>query len=78
MRSGGIGVTGPIGIDPTPEDIGVFDTTTEENALFVSAAKIPMHMVSGDHMEFARELNIFAKFGIRKGELRPCHVNEVA
>jgi hypothetical protein len=75
MRSAGIGVTGPIGIDPTPEEIGVFDTTTEENALSIGAAKIPKHVVN---MEFARELNIFVEFGIRKSEIRSCHVNEVA
>ena len=78
MRSAGIGVTGPIGTDSTPEEIGVFDTTTEENALFIRAAKIPKHVVSGGHMEFARALDIFAEFGIRKSEIRPCHVHEVA
>jgi hypothetical protein len=44
MRSKGIGVTGPISIDPTPEEIGVFDTTTEENTLFIRAAKIPRYL----------------------------------
>jgi hypothetical protein len=75
MRSAGIGVTGPIGICSTPEEIDVFDTTTEENA---SAAKIPKHVVSGGHMKFDRELDIFAEFGIYKSEISPCHVNEVA
>jgi hypothetical protein len=78
MRSAGISVTGPIGIDPTPEEIGLFDTTAEKNALFIRAAKIPKHVVSGGHMEFARALDIFAEFGIRKSDIRPCHVNEVA
>ncbi len=78
MRSAGISVTGPIGIDPTPEEIGVFDTKTEENALFIRAAKILKHVISGGHMKFSRELNIFAEFGTRKSEIRPCHVHEVA
>jgi hypothetical protein len=48
----------------------VFDTTTEENDLFIRAVKIPKHVVSGGHMEFDRELNIFAEFGIHKSEIR--------
>ena len=73
MRSAGIGVTGPIGIYSTPEEIDVFDTTTEENVLFMCTVKIPTHVVSGGHMEFDRELNIldiFAEFGIHKSEIR--------
>ena len=62
MRSVGIGVPGPIGIHPTPEEIGVFHTTTKENALVIRAAKIPKHVFSGGHMEFSGELNIFAEF----------------
>ena len=70
MRSAGIGVTGPIGIYSTPEEIDVFDTTTEENTLFIRTVRIPTHVVSGGHMEFDRELNIFAEFGIHKSEIR--------
>jgi hypothetical protein len=50
MGSAGIGITSPICIDPTPEEIGVFNTTTEENTLFIRAAKISKHMFSGCHM----------------------------
>ena len=78
MRSAGIGVTGPISIDPTPEEIGVYATTVEENALVIRAAKIPKNLVSGGHMEFARKLDIFAEFRIRKSEIRSRHINEVA
>ena len=52
----------------------MFDTTAEKNALFIRAAKIPKNEVSGNHMEFARELDIFAQCGIRKSEIRPFHV----
>jgi hypothetical protein len=52
MRSAGIGVTDPISIDPTPEEIGVCATTAEENALVMRVAKIPKNVVSGGHMEF--------------------------
>jgi hypothetical protein len=45
MRSVGIGVTGPISIDPTPEEIDVCTTTAEENALFIRTAKIPKNVV---------------------------------
>ena len=78
MRSAGIGVTGPISIDPTPEDIGVCATKAEKNTLVIRAAKIPKNVVSGGHMEFARELDIFAEFRIRKSEIRSRHINEVA
>ena len=61
MRSTGIGIASPIGIDPTLEEIGVFNTTTEENALFIRAAKISKHMFSGCHVQFARKLDIFAE-----------------
>jgi hypothetical protein len=40
MRSAGIGIASPIGIDSTPEEIDVFNTTTEENTLFIRAVKI--------------------------------------
>ncbi len=60
MRSAGIGVTVPIIIDPTPEEIVVCATTVEENTLVIRASKIPKNVVSDGHMEFDRELDIFA------------------
>ena len=77
MRSTGISVTGTISIDPTPEEIDVCTTTVEENAPFIRAVKIPKNLVSGGHMEFVRELDIFAVFRIRNSEIRSCHINEV-
>ena len=57
----------------------MLDTTAEENALFIRAAKIPKNVVSGGHyVEFARELDIVVEFGIRKSDVRRCHVDEVA
>jgi hypothetical protein len=61
MRSAGIGIASPIGIDPTPEEIGVCNTATEENTLFIRAAKISTHMIGGCHVQFARKLDIFAE-----------------
>jgi hypothetical protein len=62
MRSEGISVPDPIGIHPTPEEIGVFHTTTKQNALLIRATKIPEHVFNGGHIEFSGELNIFVEF----------------
>ena len=56
MRSVGISVPGPIGIHPTPEEIGVFHTTTKENVLFIRVSKIPEDVFSGGRMEFSGKI----------------------
>ena len=45
-------------IVPTPEEIGLFDTTSEKYALFLRSVKIPKNVVSDGHMVFARALDI--------------------
>ena len=78
MRSEGIRVTDPISIYATPEEIGLFETTDEENALFIRTMKIPKNVVRGGHREFVREFDIYAEFGINESEIMSCRVNEVA
>ena len=78
MRSAGIGVSSPIGIDPTPEEVGAFRAATKENTFSICTAKVSKHMFSGCHVQFARKLDIFAELGIRKRKIRPGHINEVA
>jgi hypothetical protein len=49
MRSAGISVTGPIGIDPTPELVRVESVAVIPYAQFVSAAKVAEDVLSRMH-----------------------------
>ena len=77
MSSTCVGVACLVIIDPTPEDICLFDVTAKKNVFFIRTVKVPNNVINDGHMYLDQELDIFTQIGICESRIRSCIVEEV-